>query len=150
MFWIRTLTKANLTSVLILNKWHSNNTPIITDLAGTVKYGGTDFGFEFGTETQVFYSCSIKWKGAFYIFGGAQKKSQISMVDKCKLTRVGTLSFELYNGACTNVNDKEVFLCFDVNNPNKCYKATEPDGSFLSIADSFLNHWPSRIAHNQG
>ena len=150
MVQIDTLIKANLNSVLILNQYSSSNLPIITDLAGTVKSGGTDFEFEFGTGTEVEYSCSITWKGAFYIFGGRKEKTQISMVDKCKLTRVGTLPFELQLGACTNVNDREFYLCFDKNNPHKCYKGTEPYGSFSSITDSLKNHNPSRIANNQG
>ena len=149
MLKIETLFTANLTSVLILNTFTSR-IPIITDLAGTVKSGGTDFGFEYGTDTQVKYSCSITWKGAFYMFGGDSEKTQISVVDNCKLTRVGTLPFQLYLGACTNVNDQEFYLCFDLNNPFKCYKGTEPDGSFSSIANSLENHKYTRIAHNQG
>ena len=150
MLKIETQITAILTSVLILNTRDSSNIPIITDLAGTVKSGGTDFGFEYGTGTEVYYSCSITWKGAFYIFGGHSEKTQISMVDDCKLTRVGTLPFELYQGACTNVNNQEFYLCFDENNPYKCYKGTEPDGSFSSIADSLKGHKYTRIAHNQG
>ena len=72
------------------------------------------------------------------------------MIDDCKLTRVGTLPFRLLGGACTNVNNEEFYLCFDDKSPYKCYKGTEPDGSFTSIADSLQNHWPSRIANNQG
>ena len=109
----------------MLNSLSSSEPPIITDLAGTVKSGGTDFGFEFGTDTEVYYSCSITWKGAFYVFGGVSEKTQISVVDDCKLTRVGTLPFELYRGACTNVNDQEFYLCFDWSNRNQCYKGTE-------------------------
>ena len=155
MLKVETLFTASLTSVLILNTYsdyqHPNiNIPIITDLTGTVKSGGTDFDFEYGTETQVMYSCSITWKGAFYIFGGYPEKTQISVVDNCKLTRVGTLPFELYEGACTNVNNEEFYLCFDGKNPYKCYKGTEPDGSFSSIADSRKSHEYSRIANNQG
>ena len=141
---------ANLSSVLILKTASSTDIPIITDLTGTVKYGGTDFVFEYGTGTEVHGSCSITWKGAFYVFGGSFEKTQISVVDDCKLTRVGTLPFNLNKGACTNVNDQEFYLCFDANNPYKCYKATEPDGSFSSVADSLKNHYPTRIANNQG
>ena len=132
-----------------MNNWLYDSIPIITDLAGTVKYGGADFGFEFGTDTIVEYSCSITWKGAFYIFGGVYK-TQISVVDDCKLTRVGTLPFELQYGTCTNVNDHEFYLCSDVNHPYKCYKGTEPSGSFSSVADSLKNHQYVRIANNQG
>ena len=139
-----------MTSVLILNTHSSSNIPIITDLAGTVKNGGTDFDFEHGIGTEVHYSCSITWKGAFYIFGGKDEATQISVVEDCKLTRVGTLPFQLYGGACTNFNNEEFYLCFSSSDPYKCYKDTKPDGSFSSIADSLKNHYASRIANNQG
>ena len=132
--------------------YSSSNIPIITDLAGTVKSGGTDFGFEYGTGTQVYLSCSITWKGAFYVFGGSSEstKTQISLVDDCKLTRVGTLPFQLYQGACTNVNNEEFYLCFGLYNIDSCYKGMEPGGSFSSTADSFKHHYKTRIANNQG
>ena len=123
---------------------------MITDFYGYVQSAGTDFEFEYERETQVYLSCSINWKGDFYVFGGNSKKTQVSMVNNCKLTRIGTLPFEMYEGACTNVNDTEIYLCFDANNPDKCYKGTEPDGSYSSIADSLKNHYPSRIATDQG
>ena len=136
--------------MLILNQYHSDYKPIITDLEGTVKYGGTDFNFDYGTETEVDLSCSITWKGSLYIFGGNFEKRQISIVDGCQLTRIGTLSFDLDGGACTNVNNEELFLCFDNRNGNKCYKSTEPNGAFSSIADSLQFHKLTRIANDKG
>ena len=124
--------------------------PVITDLVGSVKYGGTDFEFEFGTVTEVYCSCSINWQGVMYVFGGETEYRQVSLVDVCQLTRVATLSFDLYRGACTNVNNEEIFLCFDIDNDKKCWKSSNPEGQFSSISDSLKNHWPSRIANDQG
>ena len=125
-------------------------TPIITNLRGSVKFGGTDFKFEFGTDTQVYRSCSINWKGDLYVFGGATEKRQVSLVEGCQLTRVGTLWFNLERGACTNVNNEEIFLCFDYDNDKKCWKSSNPEGPFSSIADSLKNHKLTRIANDKG
>ena len=140
---------ARLTSVLILNAY-SSMTPIITNLRGSVKFGGTDFEFEFGTDTQVYRSCSINWKGDLYVFGGATEKRQVSLVDGCQLTRVSTLSFDLYSGACTNVNNKELFLCFDYSDGKKCWKSSNPEGPFSFTPESLKNHKQTRIANDQG
>ena len=134
-----------------MNTWSSSNAPVITDLAGSVKYGGTDFEFEFGTDTQVLQSCSINWQGDMYVFGGNREKRQVSLVERCQLKRVSTLSFDLSYGACTNINNEEVVLCFgDNSNDKKCWKSSNPEGQFSSIADSLTNHWLTRIANDQG
>ena len=138
---------ARRTPVLILS---SLGIPVITDMGRTVKYGGTDFEFEFETDTQVYYSCSINWQGDLYLFGGQTEKRQVSRVEGCQLTRVATLPFDLHAGACTNVNNEELFLCFDRNNDKKCWKSLNPEGPFSSISDSLKNHWPTRIANDQG
>ena len=133
-----------------MNTWSSSNAPVITDLAGSVKYGGTDFEFDYGTNTTVEYSCSINWQGNMYVFGGMSERRQVSLVDGCQLTRNATLPFDLSEGACTNVNNEEIFLCFDVLNVKKCWKSSNPDGPFSFTAESLKNHWPSRIANDQG
>ena len=133
-----------------MNTKSSSNAPVITDIAGSVKYNGTNFEFDYGTDTQVYRSCSINWQGDLYVFGGFNEQRQISLVEGCQLIRVGTLSFNLDRGACTNVNNEKLFLCFDVSNDKKCWKSSNPEGPFSSTAESLENHWPSRIANDQG
>ena len=119
-------------------------------MGGSVKYGGTDFEFDYGTDTEVFYSCSINWQGDMYLYGGTSEKRQVSLVEQCQLTRVSTLSFDLRYGACTNINNEEVVLCFDYSDNKKCWKSSNPEGPFSSIADSLKNHRQTRIANDQG
>ena len=130
---------ARLTSVLVLYT-RVSGTSILTDMGEP----------EFGTETEVYQSCSINWQGDLYLIGGQRKKRQVSLVKGCQLTRVSTLSFHLRLGACTNINNEEVVLCFGDSNEKKCWKSSNPEGPFSSISDSLENHWPTRIANDQG
>ena len=134
-----------------MNTYHkTKNIPVITDMGRSIKYGGNDFHFEMGSDTQVFYSCSITFKGKFYVFGGVNEKKQISVIDDCMLKRVGSLPFEFDLGACTNVNDFEFYLCFDYNNIKTCRKSSDPFGPFTTIADSTGTHKATRIANDGG
>ena len=67
------------------------------------------------------------------IFGGITQKRQISMIDQCSLTRVGTLEFNFNNGACTTAHD-QVYLCFDERNTKQCYTASGRVSSFSKIS----------------
>merc|ERR1719285_447850 len=149
-FTTTTTTPARLDSVLILITRNSG-IPILTDMGGAAKYGGTDFDFEFGTETEVRSSCSINWQGEMYLYGGNIEKRQVSLVEQCQLKRVSTLSFDLSSGACTNINNEEVVLCFgdNMSNSKKCWKSSNPEGPFSSIADSLESHRYTRIANDQ-
>ena len=98
-----------------------------------------------------------------YVFGGTKKTQQISIVENCKLTLIGQLKWdmprkklEMQKGVCTNVDNKQVFICFNSNDPTtwrKCLKANEPLASFGSIFDvndSDYTHRNTRIANDGG
>ena len=141
------------TSVLILltySQYNENTPPVITDTLGTVKYGGVDFEFETESETEVHNSCSVTFKGKSYVFGGTSMKTQISQINNCQLKRVGSLSFEFSFGACTNVNDSELYLCFDQSNTQTCRKSSNQFGPFTTISDSISTHYKTRIANDGG
>ena len=53
-------------------------------------------------------------EGEFYVFGGVTKSKQISKLVGCSLQRVGEMESWLVNGACANVADQEIYLCFSV------------------------------------
>ena len=131
-----------------MNTFRSKKLPVITDVSGTVKYGGTDFEFEMDSE--VYKSCSLTFKGKFYVFGGHYSRNQISQINNCKLERVGSLSFDHEYGACTNVNDMELFLCFDYLKNKTCRKSSDPFGPFTTISDSIASHWKTQIANDGG
>ena len=115
-----------LSWVLVLNTGPNNENQKIIDGKGESKL----IGFDFDTDTEVRGSCSILWQGKFYIFGGLLHKKQISVIQKCKLKRVGNLQFDMKRGACTQRDNSEVFICF--NNPDfppgwkVCYRANGP------------------------
>ena len=107
----------------------------------------------YNEKTEVHYSCSITWKGDFFIYGGDTEESQISKLNGCKLERIGTLPFPHYWGTCANVNDEAIYLCFDAStkaNMKKCRKTSKPTGDFYKIAQTTYNHQFSRIGAAQG
>ena len=76
------------------------NFPVITDSTGKVEYGYEDFDFDYSDRTEVYYSCSITYRGEFYVFGGEGYQRQISKLEGCLFQRVGVLSFDFAFGAC--------------------------------------------------
>ena len=44
--------------------------------------------FEFGTETEAYFSCGAQHRGKYYVFGGIKETQQISMVTDCGLIRL--------------------------------------------------------------
>ena len=89
-----------------------------------------------------------------YVFGGNNKNYQISQVDNCQLKSVGQLSFPMRLGACTNVANQFVFICFpeyDRNTTSECcYKAVEPLATFERARDSTYSHKATRIGNDGG
>merc|ERR1711892_882316 len=145
-----TTTKASLlgTEVLVLSTYSWDDVPIITNAAGRQD---TNFDFVFGEGTEVDYSCSMNWKNELYIFGGRSKKRQISKLIGCQLTRIGELEFDHYLGACANVADAKLYLCFNdaSGDYGKCRVALSPTGIFDEINRSIHNHAFTRIAASE-
>merc|ERR1712062_523695 len=59
--------------------------------------------------------------------GGNYEKRQVSIVEGCQLVRKFDLSFDFYRGSCGVFNfdeerGNEVFLCFDSNESQTCYR----------------------------
>ena len=151
------------TSILVLNTKYAicytstlrlckSNPPLITDSNGKIEYGGTDFDFTHGPNTEVYESCSLTWRGDFYIFGGSRQKTQIAKLSGCELERIGSLLFDHKRGACTNDNDKLIYLCFneDDSDYKKCRRSNYPSGFYVSISDSKENHLSSKLGSNKG
>ena len=106
--------------------------------------------FMMGNETQARSSCSINWRGEFFIFGGSLERRQISKLSGCKLHRLGSLSFNFYAGACTNLNDERIYLCFDANEIRRCRASTSPTGDYALVEESNFDHKTIRIASSEG
>ena len=59
-------------------------TPVITDLNANVD---TETIFKIEDDTDVFFSCGVKFKGYFYIFGGLnESRRKISRIEGCSLS----------------------------------------------------------------
>ena len=137
------------TSVLILSR---DNLQIITDAAGNVEYAGEDFEFSLGQDTEVYYSCSLTWRGQFFVFGGNEEKSQISSINGCRLERVGSLDFDQSYGGCANVNDQSIYLCFNSAPADykQCRVANDPFETFHEIDETVYNHRETLIGASRG
>ena len=137
-------------SVLILHKIASSDTcqseqSVLTDGRGNEHYPMKDYFFMYGDDTEVHYSCSVTYRGKLFIYGGQSEKTQISTLNGCKVERIGSLAFQHYLGACGNVNDEAVYLCFDSNSRKTCRKSNEPTTNFVKVKDSLYDHYSTRI-----
>ena len=100
----------------------------------------TEVGFSFSDQTGSFLSCSTVINGKSIIFGGyySSFKKQISLVKDCRLTRIGTLPFAFYIGACnTFQNSKgisEALLCFGAYGTSNCHR-------FLKCLKYYFPNW---------
>jgi len=57
--------------VLVLSTYLSKNVPMIISFDGEYR----EASFEFGSQTEVKWSCSAEFKGEYYVFGGESKNS---------------------------------------------------------------------------
>ena len=88
-----------------------------------------EFTFEFGTGS--YASCSFVQGGNMYIAGGDYYSSgsysqQLSIVESCRLTRIGQLPYTFSNGACNNFNNGDgtdnALMCFSDFHRNGCLR----------------------------
>ena len=146
------------TSILILNDFYEKNIPVITDSTGKAEYAGRDFNFHSGFRTEVSNSCSVAFRGEFYVFGGdwnghnEQHMKQILKVTDCSLEKIGKLRFKFRYGACAAVNEESIYLCFSDRGgeTKQCYVGADPVGSFSEINQSQFNHDYTRVAAGEG
>ena len=79
---------------------------------------------------------------------------QISRVENCQLSLVGELSFRMRKGACTNLANEMVYICFPevfrASSGKRCYRASQPLGAFESVVDSTYSHKSTRIGNDGG
>ena len=146
---------------------------IITNAVVQVEHPLSDFMFLYGPGTEIDMSCSLTWRGEFYVFGGNAQPTQVSKLgssnsncfrfnlevttpytklNKCKLERVGALDFPHRYGGCANVNDDSIYLCFSKEDSDlkRCRKGRNPLGNFEQISNSNFEHNNTRIAANEG
>ena len=134
---------------MALNTFLGTNQAVLVNITG----GFTQLdSYAFSSGTEIDQSCSLVFKNEVYIFGGFNRRRQISQVSDCKLTRVGTLNFDFESSACTTIQESTLILCFDNfgNDGRICRLADKPTGLFNTIIDSNFYHYNSKIASNNG
>ena len=133
--------------ILVLDSNSALNVPIIINGSGKED---RDFFFEFENGTEVYRSCGLTFQNRHFIFGGRNEKTQVAMVEDCTLKLIGKLSFNHDFGACTNVYDRFIYLCFNdkTDDHKKCRYSSSPTGSF-QVTDSNYAHRFTRIAADQ-
>ena len=135
--------------MLILNTNKAAIGPVLTNAAGRED---RDFDFDIDEKSEVDHSCSMTWKNELFVFGGKNKKTQISKVTSCRLEPIGKLAFDHNFGDCVNVANIKVVLCFSQNSADnrKCRTASSPTGKFSQMKLSRYDHAQTRIATDDG
>lgn len=140
-------TTASTTEILILSTYDPSNVPLITNASGHV-----DSDLTFKLEAEVNFSCGLTFRGEHFVFGGSTKTTQIAKIDGCQLKTVGQLKFQYYKGACANIAEENIYLCFNADDSfdfKKCRKATSPLGKFEEVTPSNAGHQNIRIGASQ-
>ena len=127
---------------MLLNEYSHENTQLLLHADG----GASEVDFTYGSGADIWKSCSVKFQGEIYVFGGTRTGKQISKVGQCRLDRIGQLNTNMIYGDCTNFNDEYIVMCFDQWECNKCYKASGPLETFEPITDSHYEHCETQIA----
>ena len=140
-------TTASTTDILILSTYNPSNVPLITNSSGHV-----DSNLSFKVEAEVNFSCGLTYRGEHFVFGGSTKTTQIAKIDGCQLKTIGQLSFQYCKGACANVAEENIYLCFNADDSfdfQKCRKASNPLSKFVEVTPSNAGHQNIRIAASQ-
>lgn len=114
------------TAVLVLSTHYEPSDPILVDFRGRVD---REMVFTLEADTSVTGSCSVKFQGKFYVFGGVgtgrDGTRQISRIQGCSLIRQDEdLPFDFKHGACNSFTlaDEVAFLCFSESTADNAYK----------------------------
>ena len=132
------------TSVLVMNSYGGEWKPAV--LLDSTGRNDEVPCFSPDEDTETYGSCSIMWRGSSYVFGGWEKEFQVSQLIGNQLQRVGELSFKHNMGACGNMADEQVYLCFGGNHDDKCWSADGPRGFFKQITNSKFEHYRTKIS----
>ena len=131
-------------SVLVLNTYKSNKAVLISDDSYS------EPKFEYRSQTSVYKSCSLTFRNHFYVFGGMNSfNKQVSQLSGNKLERIGDLDFKLRSGACANVNNEYVYLCFhwgSYDDLRQCRYSSGVKKTFRKTDKSVDRHGATSIA----
>ena len=106
-----------------------------------------DAKIKFKSETSVSLGCSLIFQNYLYVFGGESSyKRQISQLKGNQFNRIGSLNFQYEDGACVNLNNEYIYLCFSYGESRLCRFSLGPEKIFHKVAESTDEHWATNIA----
>ena len=76
------------------------------------------FGFDFDGH-DVDYSCTVEHKGSFYLIGGFQDRTRVSVFENCGLRKVTDLQQNHQMHRCASFQD-EIWICGDKDRASEC------------------------------
>ena len=132
--------------VLILTtRYRTTNVPTIIDLNGAEI---TEFNFTYDEKTEVDGSCALVWKNENFVFGGFDRCGQIAKIEDCGLRKIGSFNFCHRYGACANVKNEKILLCFnaDPSDGDRCRSSPSPTENFEDFPRSNFGHRFTKIA----
>ena len=101
-------------------------------------------------------SCFLTFRNEVFVFGGSKDfhraKYQLSQLFDHEIRRIGELPFEFNFGACANVSNRRIYLCFNRGLKDKkedqktCHFAKDPRGNFTQMAKSNSSHLQITLA----
>ena len=147
----KTMKKATVVteniSVFVLNSYDSEWKPaLLIDSSGRQQELGC---FSADESAEAYRSCSLVWANKLYVYGGKGNKNQISKLNQYRLQLVGSLPFDLYRGACTNMAGRKLFLCFDYYDEKQCHWSTNPLSNFQKATLASYEHRKTRISSSK-
>ena len=146
-----TTKKMQETGVLVLSTKSSSNVPLVIKLNGGQIYK-PNFKLRDSSETQIYGSCTVSWKNQNFMFGGANKMTQISKLEDCKVKYIGKLPFYHRFGTCATLNNELIYLCFSAHQTHAikvCKVSKLPTGSYNDIATSSFDHAFTKIVNSK-
>jgi len=149
-----TVTEENKAADSILVVYRNGaNLPVMLDGAGQLI---NEDQFVFATDTGSYWSCSVVHDGQMLIIGGRgtdeqRSAKQISVLDSCRLRRIGTLPIFFEAGACntftTDSGSDETLLCFYMGAEKEC--RSFKDNSVTSLPSANHDHQETSLGkHN--
>ena len=83
---------SEFTDILILRYYSADPdepfVPLITNANGK---DNRDVDIVLGEKTEMYRSCSITWRGEYYIFGGDAHQKQVSKINGCEIQSIGKI-----------------------------------------------------------
>ena len=137
-------------AVLALNSAFNENKKILIPFNGSP---AREPKFTFEDGTLVWMSCTVTYKGQFYVIGGqTAARRQLSVIENCSLKQKSTLGFDSTDATCENYSLAQsdiVLICFSKQDKDKC-KQFDGDNFIDFEPLPLYRHYLSPLAKYKG